>query len=181
MPEELLQRLRDIHYPDAPGWFPPAPGWWILAALFLAVLVVLALAWRKRSSARAPYVAALKLLDDAQSKRLAGTLTARAYLDESNQILKRLLIHIRHNSAAVSASGAHWLLELDRLDASTQFTNGPGAALGASRYAREVPDEQAELHKLLIGLITRLRNGPESTAQTENSAPTDGSVTAERA
>ena len=28
--------LRDLHLPDAIGWWPPAPGWWVLFVLALA-------------------------------------------------------------------------------------------------------------------------------------------------
>ena len=101
MPEELLQRMRDIHYPDAPGWFPPAPGWWIVAALLIALLVLAVRYLRKRSSNRAPYAMALQLLEQANTAQRAGTLAPRAYLDESNQILKRLLIHVRHNLSLI--------------------------------------------------------------------------------
>jgi hypothetical protein len=40
--------LRDIHLPDAPGWWPPAPGWWLLAALLAALLAWWLPRWRQR-------------------------------------------------------------------------------------------------------------------------------------
>lgn len=160
MPEELLQRMRDIHYPDAPGWFPPAPGWWILAILIVALALWLFLWFRRRNYSRAPYAIAMQLLDKATAKQRTGDITQRAYLDECNQIIKRLLIHIRHNPNAVSASGSSWLEELDRLHDSEQFSRGPGAVLGAERYAREVPDDTTQLHPLLVSLVTQLRDAP---------------------
>lgn len=165
MPEELLQRMRDIHYPDAPGWFPPAPGWWLLGAVLLAVALWIAWRLRARTQSRAPYAVALQLLEQANNRQRTGELDARDYLDESNQILKRLLIHIRHNPNAVSASGLPWLAELDRLHGGNQFTQGPGAVLGTQRYAREVPSDFAQLHKLLTTLVKRLRDTPQDTPQ----------------
>ena len=167
MPEELLQRMRDIHYPDVPGWFPPAPGWWVLAGLLILVIGWLARLWRKRSLGRAPYAIALRLLERANAEQHAGTLTAREYLEESNQILKRLLIHVRHNSSAVSASGDIWLFELDRLHGSTDFSSGPGQVLGAGRYARKVTSEFVELHTLLVSLIETLRDSADTIPEHE--------------
>jgi len=161
MPEELLQRMRDIHYPDAPGWFPPAPGWWIIVALSVALLLWIAQRLHHRSRSRAPYAMALQLLNQAHSAQSSGTLNPRAYLDESNQILKRLLIHIRHNPAAVSSSGSAWLAELDRLIGGNQFSHGPGQVLGTQRYAPNVAGDFSQLHELLTTLVKRLRDTPQ--------------------
>lgn len=163
MPEELLQRMRDIHYPDAPGWFPPAPGWWLLAALLLAGLVWVAWWWRQRQQLRAPYAQALLLLEGAQQRFSAGTLSPRDYLDYCNQILKRLLVHVRHNPAAVAASGSTWLAELDRLHGGNQFTRGPGQALGDARFAPTAPQIAQELPALLTVFVRRLRRNNENS------------------
>lgn len=163
MPEELLQRMRDIHYPNDPGWFPPAPGWWLLAALVVAALVWAYIWFRQRHSRQAPYAMAQQLLDQAHSQFSAGTLSPRDYLDTANEILKRLLIHIRHNPQAVDASGAAWLAELDRLHGGNQFSKGPGQWLGDARYARVLPDQLPDLQGLLLKFVKRLQNKPEQT------------------
>lgn len=36
-PQDPLAQLKDIHLPEAVGWWPPAPGWWLLALLALLV------------------------------------------------------------------------------------------------------------------------------------------------
>ena len=33
--QDPLAQLRDIHLPEAVGWWPPAPGWWILALVLI--------------------------------------------------------------------------------------------------------------------------------------------------
>ncbi|MBV1930617.1 MAG: DUF4381 domain-containing protein [Porticoccaceae bacterium] len=35
MNQDPLAQLRDIHLPEAIGWWPPAPGWWILTLVLL--------------------------------------------------------------------------------------------------------------------------------------------------
>ena len=37
---ELAARLRDLHPPEAPPWWPPAPGWWIALALALVLAAI---------------------------------------------------------------------------------------------------------------------------------------------
>ncbi len=38
MNPDPLAQLRDIHLPEAIGWWPPAPGWWLLTLLFILAL-----------------------------------------------------------------------------------------------------------------------------------------------
>ena len=33
--------LRDLHLPEAVGWWPLAPGWWVLIALAIAGCIYL--------------------------------------------------------------------------------------------------------------------------------------------
>ena len=40
--------LRDLHLPEAIGWWPPAPGWWFLALLALTGLVLLLVKYARR-------------------------------------------------------------------------------------------------------------------------------------
>ena len=48
--------LRDLHLPEAVGWWPLAPGWWALIALAVAGLIYLLyrqfLVWRWNASRR---------------------------------------------------------------------------------------------------------------------------------
>lgn len=48
MPDDPLSQLRDIHLPQAGGFWPPAPGWWALAFVLLAAVAVLIWLVRRR-------------------------------------------------------------------------------------------------------------------------------------
>jgi hypothetical protein len=156
VPPELLQRLRDIHYPTQPHWFPPAPGWWLLLLLVAAGCGWLLRTYLRRRTRIAPYQAALALLDETNLALRAGTLSTREYLDKNNDILKRLLVHVRSEPEAGPASGRSWLKFLDDLNGGSQFSDGPGIALGETRFQRDLPAEFGELHGLLTSFVHRL-------------------------
>ena len=48
-----LDQLRDIHLPEAIGWWPLAPGWWLLIILVCLGLITLARLFLRRRQASA--------------------------------------------------------------------------------------------------------------------------------
>ena len=42
--------LRDLHLPDAIGWWPLAPGWWIVIAVLAITALALLRKWLQRRS-----------------------------------------------------------------------------------------------------------------------------------
>ena len=54
--------LRDLHLPDAIGWWPLAPGWWVILAIVAAVLGYVAWRLHKRWLFNAPRRHALREL-----------------------------------------------------------------------------------------------------------------------
>ena len=156
MPPEILQKMRDIHYPGDPSWFPPAPGWWIVALACSLTLVWLYRWVKQRRRQRAPYQVAKHLLQRARAELDNGELDARTYLDRCNDILKRLLVHVRNESAASPASGEHWLELLDQLHGGEEFRNGAGAVLGDQRFRRELHSDFGQLDDLLIRFVSSL-------------------------
>ena len=62
-PATPLAQLRDIHLPDAVGWWPLAPGWWVLAAVIATALVAGGCLLHKRIAGNRYRKAALRELE----------------------------------------------------------------------------------------------------------------------
>ena len=180
MDESLLQQLRDIHLPAAPGWWPPAIGWWLLAMVVAGVLAWmiwwLGARWRRFRPART----ARALYRGISQELRSGSISPTRYVHQTNELLKRFVLHdgqlqargARSRSPAEaflaggapsrspaegsdhsigSESGDGWLRYLDGRYGQAAFSRGPGRCLGTERFRRDVVvDAEA-----LDGLINR--------------------------
>ena len=160
MAADQLQQLRDIHLPEPPGWWPPAPGWWLLAALAVAALwwAIVRLRARRRRSAplrfgRAAYAEIFRRYQD-------GELDYPEYLDETDELIKRVLIHGLDDHRARRATGEAWLRHLDGYLGDSGFSRGPGRVLGDERFRPEPTGDPAALHQLVTRLLKSLSVPP---------------------
>ena len=157
MQPDLLQQLQDIHTPAAPLWWPPAPGWWLLAAAVLVGCILAVRLGYARYRRRRPIKRARRLYHALHARLRAGEIPPQAYVHESNELLKRLLIHGLGVPAARPASDHAWLRLLDERYGSAAFSEGPGRILGNARF-HPSPDIQIEpLHELLASFLRRVR------------------------
>lgn len=178
MAAEQLQQLRDIHLPDPPGWWPPAPGWWLVALLVAAAMAWLA--WRACANyrRRRPLRQAQRLYGDLYRRYRRGELSPQAYLQETNELIKRVLIHGLGEHRARRASGEAWLALLDAHLQTAEFTSGPGRALGNSRFRPEsaatLPaadeDRMNEVHRLVERLLYHLAPDSAGAGPAEQAA-----------
>ena len=131
--------LRDIHLPEAIGWWPPAMGWWILAGAILVAVVVWALryraAWRHRAA-----TAELKVALEALRAGGDPALCAQCL----STTLKRFAMTLSNRPERVAGlTGEPWLAYLDSRWEREAFTQGDGKGLlsapwvGAGRLDRE--------------------------------------------
>jgi hypothetical protein len=157
---DLLTQLRDIHMPEPPGWWPPAPGWWLLALLLLGALAWLTFQTAAAVRRRRPIRRARRLYADIYQRHQCGELSARDYLNESNELIKRLLIHGLGDAAARRANGSAWLELLDAHAGEPAFTLGPGAALGDARFRPEPTVDTGPVHDAISRLLARIRPRP---------------------
>ncbi len=100
-PDVLLQQLAPLREPAPIGWWPPAPGWWLLAAVILVGVGLLALALYRRRQAgryRRQALARLKQLSSA------GEIT----LEQLNQLLKATAMRGFSATDVARLHGANW-------------------------------------------------------------------------
>ena len=120
--------LRDLHLPDAIGWWPLAPGWWLLIVLAVAALAWLAwrlAARRRRAAARRQALGQLESIGRCWAESGDAVGTAR----ELSTLLRRAMLAYSPRSDVAGLTGDAWLHWLDRDLPDRAFTQGPGRCL----------------------------------------------------
>ncbi len=148
-----LLDLKDIHEPEAIGWWPPAIGWWILA---IAVpLLIIFLIWvYKRLTRKTALKTAKKILaqikqDESQDnlqklcdlsvliRRVAISVSpTTAWTQEVEQCMEQL-----PRAKAAGLTGRQWLEFLDSSVKGTPFSEGIGQLLADAPYRNTQPTE----------------------------------------
>lgn len=111
--DETQLPLRDLHLPDAIGWWPLAPGWWFV--LFVAATLVGYPVWRayKRWQHNAPRRFALRQLSryEAEYVERRNPVTLARQLSE---LLRRGMLAYAPRDEVAGLTGEAWLQWLDR-------------------------------------------------------------------
>ena len=157
MNPDLLQQLRDIHLPTAPGWWPPAIGWWLLAALLAAALVWLGIRLVRRWRRFRPARAAERLYRGIDEQLRAGAISPAEYAHRANELLKRFALYGARNQAMATESGDRWLRYLDERYGQMAFSRGAGRCLGGARFRPEFAIDTEALDGLLRRYLARER------------------------
>jgi cbb3-type cytochrome oxidase subunit 3 len=137
MPTDPLDKLKDIHLPDAVSWWPLAPGWWILLVLFLlmiAIAIYLYIRSQRKSRQEIIIEQALQLFDSLQEQ----SLNPKALIMELSKLLRRTAISLYGRGKVANLAGQHWLLFLNDYGSTKAFTEGVGQALADQPYRPEV-------------------------------------------
>ncbi len=138
-------QLRDIHLPEAIGWWPLAPGWWILLVLLVAVIAALAL-WLVLRHRRLAYRREALAQWQTIHARYLDNKDAGQLLADMSVLLKRTCITRYGRESTAGLAGEQWLAFLDQTGKSSDFTQGAGKALVTQRY---VPKPQVDGPALL--------------------------------
>ncbi len=110
--DETTIPLRDLHLPEAIGWWPLAPGWWVGLAIVAAVLGYLSWRLYKRWQFHAPRRYALRQLESFEA----------AYLEHRNpvmlgkqvsELLRRGMLAYAPRDEVAGLTGEDWLIWLD--------------------------------------------------------------------
>lgn len=152
---EALQRLRDIHEPAAPGWWPIPIGWWGVAGLGLAMIVVLLWVIFSERRKQAPYVAIRSAAMRLNRIRNEGQIDGREYASRINLLFKELVIRVEGQHEAARLHGTSWLEFLAERFNEREFVEGVGRCLGSTRYIPE-PFSDAGLQELINKTLLRV-------------------------
>jgi Domain of unknown function (DUF4381) len=132
-PEQIP--LRDLHLPEAIGWWPLAYGWWVLIALALAGLAYLVHRVWRRWRANRPRRIALQQLKKVQADYRRG-VDAVSLSKQLSQLLRRAMLAYAPRDEVAGLTGQRWLEWLDRGMQGQPFTTGPGRMIGSLPYLR---------------------------------------------
>lgn len=151
-PEEqaLLEQLKDVALPVAPGWWPPAPGWWlVLAALLisgaLALRVLLSFLKKReqdtwRNTALAEH---RRIRDDFFNNKNPNTALA-----ELSVLMRRVSLAVQARRSVASLTDDQWLQSLDVTGETTEYSRGAGRVLYRHQYQRELQLDDVAMSEL---------------------------------
>ena len=136
-PEQIP--LRDLHLPEAVGWWPLAPGWWVvivLAIVAAAYLLRLLLRQRSRGAARRHALRQLAALTEDFEQHGDVVALSRAM----SELLRRTMLAYAPRNDVAGLTGDEWLAWLDRDLDQPRFQGPVGRKLLELPYRR--PDDR---------------------------------------
>jgi hypothetical protein len=122
-PEQIP--LRDLHLPEAIGWWPLAPGWWLVIVLALVGIGFLLRAWLRRRARGAARRYALRQLD-AIVQQYDEHKDRVAFGSDLSELLRRAMLAYSPRLDVAGLTGEEWLQWLDQGLAQPVFSSGPG-------------------------------------------------------
>lgn len=148
--------LRDLHLPDAIGWWPLAPGWWFVFALLVAFAVWQS--WRsfQRWRFEAPKRYALRELARLEAEYMASRDTVTLGKQLSN-LLRRAMLAYAPRAEMAGLTGEAWLDWLDRDLPVPYFHTEGGKSLLALPYRNPNDDfSDVDINAMLAAVRMRL-------------------------
>ena len=148
--------LRDLHLPEAIGWWPLAPGWWLLIALLsLGLAWLLQRSWQKYRM-NAPRRYAIRALAAVEDEYLSHRNPVRLGQQVSGLLRRGMLAYAPRREVA-GLTGESWLAWLDRDLPVPYFHTEGGKSLLQLPYRN--PDDDCsdiDINALLAAVRMRL-------------------------
>lgn len=149
--------LRDLHLPEAIGWWPPAPGWWFVALVCISAAVYVIyrafMKWRRNALRRV----ALKELRRIQKKYRSGVDEISLAI-ELSELLRRTMLAYAPRSEVAGLTGQRWLQWLDQGLEDKPFSKGSGQNVESLPYRRQdAIDDDVDVEGLIEAVRLRLR------------------------
>lgn len=129
--------LKDIHLPEAIGWWPPAIGWWLLAILIPLLIAVLYWLYKRLTRKTAIKTAKKNLATIKENPALDNNQKLR----ELSMLVRRVAITVSPRTEAASLTGRQWLEFLDKSLTDAPFSEGCGQLLADAPYRNTLPTE----------------------------------------
>jgi len=139
-----LLDLKDIHEPEAIGWWPPAIGWW-LVAIAVPVLIILLVWLYKRLTRKTALKTANKILAQIKWDKSLNNLQK---LSDLSVLVRRVAISVSPRAKAAGLTGRQWLEFLDASVKGLPFSEGIGQLLADAPY-RKTPPTELEVSQLI--------------------------------
>ena len=156
--EQNALPLRDLHLPDAVGWWPLAPGWWVLLVLLAVALVYLGWRWYRAWVFNAPRRYALRELARLEAEYLEHrdpVLLGK----QLSELLRRGMLASAPREEVAGLTGDAWLAFLDNGMSVPYFHTEGGKSLLTLPY-RDPHDDfsDVDIGALVSAVRTRLRD-----------------------
>ncbi|WP_367606842.1 DUF4381 domain-containing protein [Legionella sp. W05-934-2] len=118
--QAALAQLKDIHLPDAIGWWPPAVGWWLVIAI--VALVMAWLSWRSWRwwQAMKPKRQALRILEKIESKAKSN-IPVNDTCAQVSQLLRRVALTYYPVNEVAGLKGDAWIIFLNNHSDNVNF------------------------------------------------------------
>ena len=149
--------LRDLHLPEAIGWWPLAPGWWFLILVVAAGIVYFLYRsirkWRHNALRRV----ALRELSRIQKEYRNGVDEITLAIELSELLRRTMLAYAPRNEVA-GLTGKHWLQWLDQGLENRPFSEGSGRNVETLPYRQ--PDgieDDVDVQGLIEAIKNRLQ------------------------
>jgi hypothetical protein len=161
-PAADLSQLKDISLPSTISDWPIAFGWWALFVIALLSLFAAVYFWQYFKAKNANKKAALYLLKVKYHEFKADSDSA-AFLQHSNQILKRYCL--KHYHTAVSLSGLAWIDFLIHHSEKTLFNEELAHAMSQGIYQEHCQYDADELYNACASWLKH--NKPSAVDKTK--------------
>ena len=133
-----LQNLHDIVVPDPVSWWPPAAGWFVLGALLLIALLLIAIqaiTWYKANRYRREGQKQLSKVRNWSHQRRADAIA------QADQLLKRVALAGWPRESVAELSGKRWLNFLNRTGGGNLMTDQQARVLLDIMYSRNIGEQ----------------------------------------
>lgn len=156
----LKQNIRDIHLPNDVSYWPPALGWWLLAGIFLLLLMITVIKLLRHQRNNRYRRIARQALDKALSEWHVDNDSAR-YVRRANALMRRCLHHALGSETLTSTATSDWVSTLNRITKAT-LSSAAETALTVQCYQRSPNIDVAMIHPELVRWVTS-HQAPKST------------------